>query len=256
VVGSPIPVGPRVEYLTPSPDGSRVFAGEFEAGRVSAIDTATNQVVGTPVVVGKGTGGIAVVPDQPPSASFSNPRARPGVPLALDASASSDSDGTVAVYGWAFGDKKTATTSEAKINHTYKTPGKYQATLTVTDNEGCSTALIYTGQTASCNGSASAAKTMTIKVAYPGVKLKCPAGAKPGGCRFKVKAVSKQGKKLKALSATAKGKAKAGKSVTISLKPKKKFAKKLAKAKKVLVQEIATIAGESQTKVLKLKIVQ
>ncbi len=80
VVGSPITIGPRIEYLTPSPDGSRIFVAEFKAGRISAIDTASNQVVGTPVVVGKGTGGIAVVPDQSPSASFSNPRARPGVP--------------------------------------------------------------------------------------------------------------------------------------------------------------------------------
>jgi hypothetical protein len=176
--------------------------------------------------------------------------------VTLDASASSDSDGTVANYGWAFGDKKTAATNTAKVNHTYKKPGKYKATLTVTDNEGCSVALIYTGKTASCHGSPAAALTRSVKVAYPGVKLKCPSGAKPGGCRFEIKAVSRNGKKLRALSATAKGNAKAGKSVTISLKPKKKFAKKLAKAKKVLVQEIATIAGDSQTKVLKLKIVQ
>ncbi len=123
----------------------------------------------------------------------------------------------MAVYGWGFGDKKTATTSKAKVSHTYKKPGKYEATLTVTDNEGCSAALIYTGQTASCNGSAAAAETRKIKVAYPSVKLKCPADAKPGGCKFKLKAVARKGTKLKALSAIAKGKAKAGKSVTISV---------------------------------------
>jgi len=40
------------------------------------------------------------------------------------------------------------------------------------------------------------------------------------------------------------------------LKPKKKFAKKLATAKKALVEQVVTIDGETTTKVSKLKIVQ
>ncbi len=38
-------------------------------------------------------------------------------------------------------------------------------TLTVTDNEGCSNELVFTGQTASCNSSAVATSTGTILVA-------------------------------------------------------------------------------------------
>jgi YVTN family beta-propeller protein len=257
LVGSPLQAAKGVEYLTFTPDGKRLFVGNYEDGTVVAFDTPTGQALGPPTPVGVGTGGLAAIPDQSPAASFSaKGRARPGVPYTLDGSASSDPDGTVATYAWEFGDKGTTSTAAASVKHTFKKPGKYTATLTVTDNEGCSTAFVYTGQTAYCSGSAAAAHALKVKVAYPGVKLKCPAGAKPGGCKFKLKAVSKKGKKLKALSATAKGKAKAGKSVTISLKPKKKFAKKLAKAKKVLVQEVATIGGEAQIKVRKLKVVQ
>ena len=40
-------------------------------------------------------------------------------------------------------------------------------TLTVTDNEGCSTQLIFTGQTASCNGSSAASTTQTVIVPAP-----------------------------------------------------------------------------------------
>ena len=75
-----------------------------------------------------------------------------------------------------------------------------------------------------------------------------------------MKAVKKTGKgkkqKLKAQSAVAKAKVKAGKSAIVSLKPKKKFAKKLATAKKVLVQQTVTADGETTTKVSKLKIVE
>ena len=38
-------------------------------------------------------------------------------------------------------------------------------TLTVTDNEGCSTATVYTGQTASCSGGTSATVSKDITVA-------------------------------------------------------------------------------------------
>ena len=87
-----------------------------------------------------------------------------------------------------------------------------------------------------------------------------PEESRPKGCKFKLKAVKKTGKgkkqKLKTQSAVAKAKVKAGKSKIVSLKPKKKFAKKLATAKKMLVEQTVTIDGETTTKVSKLKIVQ
>jgi hypothetical protein len=69
--------------------------------------------------------------------------------------------------------------------------------------------------------------------------------------------VSRKGRKgLKPLSATAKAKVKPGKSAIVSLKPKKASRKKLAKAKKILVRETRTVAGEQRVRVRKLKVVQ
>ncbi len=47
---------------------------------------------------------------------------------------SSDPDGTIASYSWAFGDGSTG--SGANPNHTYNSAGTYSVTLTVTDNLG------------------------------------------------------------------------------------------------------------------------
>ncbi|CAD5991104.1 conserved exported protein of unknown function [Agreia sp. COWG] len=52
----------------------------------------------------------------------------------VDASTSTDSDGTIASYAWNFGDGATATGVTA--SHAFASAGSYQVTLTVTDNSG------------------------------------------------------------------------------------------------------------------------
>ncbi len=199
---------------------------------------------------------VAITPDQPPAASLTVPagRVRPGVPIALNASASSDSDGSIARYDWSFGDGQSAPNGGAAPMHAYAKPGSYQATVTVTDNEGCSTALLFTGQTASCSGSASASQAQPVNVAYPTVRVRCPAKARPKGCRFKLQAVTKK-RKGKAESSIAKSRAKAGHTALVPLKPKAKFRSKLATAGSVLVKETVTIDGSGRTSHRKLKIV-
>jgi PKD repeat protein len=60
-----------------------------------------------------------------------------GMSVALDASASADSDGTIATYAWDFGDGSMQTPSAtATASHVYATPGTYTVTLTVVDNSG------------------------------------------------------------------------------------------------------------------------
>ena len=72
----------------------------------------------------------------PPVASFTATPIEGTVPLTVsfDATASTDVDGVIASYVWAFGD--TATGTGATAQHTYTTAGTYQARLTVTDDRG------------------------------------------------------------------------------------------------------------------------
>ncbi len=257
VLGEPIPVGEHLGALAVTPNGARAMVVRYGPGitGVSTIDTALNQVVGFPLVGGLSIGGIAIEPDQPPVSSFAVPaRARPGVPVTLDGSASRDPDGSIGSWSWALGDGSTAATPT--VSHAYAAPGRYPVSLSLADTEGCSTAMVFSGQTAYCSGGPAATSTRTLTVAYPGVTLRCPKGSK-GGCRFIAKAVQRKKKnKLKALSAVARGRAKAGRSVTISLKPKAPFAGKLADALKLQVQVTTKINGSKETRVKKLEVVQ
>ncbi len=60
----------------------------------------------------------------------------------VDGTNSADTDGTIASYGWDFGDGTTGTGSTA--SHTYSTPGTYTIALTVTDNSGGTGTLSHT----------------------------------------------------------------------------------------------------------------
>ena len=79
---------------------------------------------------------VSVAPNQKPSASFSVDNLSGIAPLTVnfDASASSDFDGIIDSYSWDFGDS-TADTGVAP-SYTFNTPGVYDVTLTVMDNDG------------------------------------------------------------------------------------------------------------------------
>jgi len=254
----------RAEANRDNPNGKTAYVASILAKNVSVIDTQTNQVVGSPIGIGKLPIAIAITPDQPPLASFTPSVASSGVPLAFNASASSDPAGAIADYDWSFGDGAQALNGGPSPSHAYSAPGTYLATLTLTDNEGCSTVFIFTGQTASCNGSSLARQTQSVtvlpggkrkKVFFPRVRVKCPARVKPGGCKFKLQAVTKK-RKGKPESAVAKVKVKAGHTAIVSLKPKAAYRAKVASAKKVLVKETVTINGSKRTTFSKLKVVQ
>lgn len=66
--------------------------------------------------------------------SVSSTTGEPPFLAMFDGSGSSDPDGTIASYAWDFGDGSTG--SGAQVEHTYQSSGTFQATLTVTDNEG------------------------------------------------------------------------------------------------------------------------
>lgn len=74
--------------------------------------------------------------NQAPTAAFSVTPESGAAPLEveLDASASSDPDGSITAYAWDFGDG--ASGDGVAVNHTYGEPGEYTITLTVTDDDG------------------------------------------------------------------------------------------------------------------------
>ena len=175
--GPPIAVGSGPVAVAITPDGKTAYVANDGSGSVTPIDTATN-TVGTAIPVGSGADSLAVTPDQGPVAAFSATVAPAGQASSFDATASSDPDGTVASYHWAFGDDSSQTTTSATTTHTYVTPNTYTVTLTVTDNVGCSTAFVFTGQTASCNSGARAQtlRQLTIPpLSPPSVRISSPA---------------------------------------------------------------------------------
>lgn len=101
-------------------------AGEEFQTQVRAIEDT--------LLVGAGTGA-----NLPPVAAANGPYlGTAGQPVSFTAAGSSDPDGSIASYAWNFGDGLSGT-GQSPI-HTYAAAGSYTATLTVTDNQGATTA--------------------------------------------------------------------------------------------------------------------
>lgn len=88
------------------------------------------------LIAGSTTGTPVVAPpaNVAPVASFTSVES--GLTTSLNASASSDSDGTIASYSWAYGDGSSGT--GVASSRTFTAPGMYSVVLTVTDNAGSS----------------------------------------------------------------------------------------------------------------------
>jgi 6-phosphogluconolactonase (cycloisomerase 2 family) len=155
-----------------NPDGDSLYSADVGFGGVHQLSIAQggNLAIKTPVTLSSGALAydVVVTPDQAPAAAFQATPAAPGAPTLFDASRSTASDGTPASYSWSFGDGAAATSAGPWIGHTYPAPGTYPVTLTVIDDEGCSTALVFTGRTALCNGGSPARINGSVVVAAPG----------------------------------------------------------------------------------------
>ena len=160
-----VPIANFPEDLAILPDGSYAFLTVEGTGKLGPFNLTSN-TLGTEFAIGSNPNAIAIVPNQPPHAAFTStsPAPKPSAAIAFDASGSTDPDGTVARYDWNFGDGAVAQNAGAKPSHAYAKAGTYQVTVTETDNEGCSTALVFTGQTAYCNGSSVAQATHPVTV--------------------------------------------------------------------------------------------
>jgi YVTN family beta-propeller protein len=162
--GTAIAVGTGPFAVAITPDGATAYVANQSSNNVTPIDTATN-TAGTAIAVGSFPRAVAITPDQAPTAAFTATPAPAGQATSFDASSSSAPPGqTVASYHWDFGDGSTQTTSSATTAHTYADAGNQTATLTVTDDAGCSTDQTFTGQTVSCNGGPQATISHRVRV--------------------------------------------------------------------------------------------
>lgn len=130
-------IAPGNHQLTFSLPGYETFTEQIMVGKgdtvkrtptlVKTIKTTISTVATTPP------------PNRAPTASFTADKYSGNASLlvAFDASASSDTDGTIAQYSWDFGDGKTG--SGIMPSHVYEAVGTYRAALTVTDDKGSPT---------------------------------------------------------------------------------------------------------------------
>lgn len=103
------------------------------AGATSAYFTTSGSSFSAGAVTARYTPPVSNVP---PTAAFTTSTS--GLTTSVDASTSTDSDGTIVSYNYDWGDGTTHGTSSI-TSHTYSTAGGYTITLTVTDNSGAPT---------------------------------------------------------------------------------------------------------------------
>jgi YVTN family beta-propeller protein len=173
VLGTPVVVGGTPREIALTPDGRTAYVAGGE--EVTPVDLA-NRMKGTPIkTTGAGVAQLVVAPDQSPTAAYVPPAAIASLPAIFDGSASTDPDGTIASWEWAFGDGTIPQTGTS-VSHTYALPGSYNAKLGVVDNEGCGSEEVFTGRTAYCSGGASA-------ITHPVVAATAPATVVPAVCK-------------------------------------------------------------------------
>ncbi len=102
-----------------------LFGSSTNAPVVASIDNLSGTLAGSPQA------------NKSPVASFTSSVS--GLGVSVNGGGSSDPDGSVASYAWSFGDGGAATGATA--SHTYATAGTYPVTLTVTDNQGATSAV-------------------------------------------------------------------------------------------------------------------
>jgi 6-phosphogluconolactonase (cycloisomerase 2 family) len=166
------PIGPA-----PTPDGAFLFVSNVGGvvlepfpGIVTAFAVNADgalQLLDPAIPTGGVTPAFqsaAVLTNQGPTARFIAQVRRAGQPSVFDAMASTDPDGFVARYDWDFGDGTRLEDGGPRVAHVYSHAGSFRVSVTVTDNERCSTRLVYTGQFAACNGSDRARAERVVRV--------------------------------------------------------------------------------------------
>jgi 6-phosphogluconolactonase len=233
--GSACKTGADSEGLAVDPAGEHVYVSNRNDDSVAVYSIGPTGSL-TPVSCDPATAcktgdapnhfALEVRPDRGPTAAFSGTAAADSNSASFNAAASSSPDYPIVTYAWSFGDGASKTTSGPTVAHTYDDKGTFTVTLTVTDAAGCSRAVVYTGQTASCNGAAKARATHPITV--PASSAACgEAKAKLAKAKKKLRKAKRKLKKLVAADASDEQIARAMQAV-------KKAKKAVMKAKKAV----------------------
>jgi len=173
-IGSPFAAGGEPFSAVVSPDGRNLYVGSGSSENVFAYGIGAGAtltpVPGSPFLTAEAPDNqsVAITPNQPPQARFA--ASVSNLTVSFNAGGSTDPDGSVARFDWNFGDGSTLANGGPAPTHTYAKPGPHSVSLTVTDNEGCSVTFVFTGQTASCNGGASAQATQPVASSCPVLK--------------------------------------------------------------------------------------
>jgi hypothetical protein len=166
----------RVSGIAADPGGTKLAvanaANSLETYAIAADGSLSSSPVASIATTRNSLSTLVYSPDQSPIAAFDADRV--GTTVHFDASASSAVNGTIARYDWTFGDGSVLADGGPAPSHTYAAPGDYTATLTLTDNVGCSTAATYTGVMSICAGSPDAAASRSVHLASEPVPLPPP----------------------------------------------------------------------------------
>jgi PKD repeat protein len=120
------------------------------------VDDGTGSRTVAEVESADGTDGCGTATNGAPTARFdAPPDPTVGDSVTFDASASDDTDGTIADYRWDFDGDGTVdeTTASATTSHTYGSAGEYGVELTVVDDDGATGSVTRTVDVAADSGS-------------------------------------------------------------------------------------------------------
>ena len=160
-------------------DDTSTTAAATHAYALTGTYTVTLTATDDLGVTGTATEQITV--DAPSPAFTTSPNTpAPGSSVTLDASGSTDPEGTITDYSWNFGDGSPAQDAGGTdaIQHTYATRGTYNATLTVTNNSGQTST---TTRSVTVDDPPSAAFTPSTTVATPDATVSFNASASAPG---------------------------------------------------------------------------
>ncbi len=150
-----------------SPDGRSLYlgqdgnVGEFAIAAGGTLSSRSNH---PSAIGGVENAGVVLAPSQAPVASFTATSKPAGEPSTFDAGASVDPDGSVARFGWDFGDGTSLPDGGPAPSHVYGAAGTRAVTLTVTDADGTSTSQVWTGSRMVRNGGPSAQTSSTVTI--------------------------------------------------------------------------------------------